>query len=327
MPTKKTLALALSTFLDPATKEPVAITVLQNVLVGAVDAQHVSLRVIPEEAELLAVAQHLGSITLTLRNSDDVDVLEERGRATINTLVSGERARILQQKRFTTIQIIRGTGAPTEDMPPVTGTGTQAVPDLFLKHYGVNPTLETRHERFSTFAADVDTASYALARAWLSRGALPDESAVRVEEFVNAFDYAYRPPQTEAFAVQVEAFPSPSRPGYHLLHVGVQGQQVTTEQRRPANLVFAIDASGSMEGDQRLGLVKQALNLLVAQLKPDDTVAIVVYGTRAPARAGADGRNRSRSNSRCDRWPSNRRQHQRAGRPRARVRHRREGVW
>jgi len=278
---------ALSTLLDPQTKEPVAVTMLQNVLVGAVeplDSTRVSLLVIPEEAEILAVAQNLGTITLTLRHPEDVDVLEERGRATVNTLLSGERTRVLHQKRFSTIQVIRGsgTGGPaTTDAPPAQGSSTQAVPDMFLKHYGVNPTLETKHERFSTFAADVDTASYSLTRAWLGRGELPDESAVRVEEFVNAFDYAYRTPQTEAFAVQVEAFPSPSRPGYHLLHIGVQGKQVTAAERKPANLVFTLDVSGSMAGDARLGLVKQALNLLVGQLKPDDTVAIVVYGSAA----------------------------------------------
>jgi pilus assembly protein CpaB len=69
--------------------------------------------VLPEEAELLALAEQLGALTFTLRNEDDLDVLEERGRATLSTLLSGERTKVLQQKRFNTIQVIRGAAPPT----------------------------------------------------------------------------------------------------------------------------------------------------------------------------------------------------------------------
>lgn len=154
-------------------------------------------------------------------------------------------------------------------------------PQMVLQHYGVNPTIETRAEPVSTFAADVDTGSYTLARAYLERDSLPDEAAVRVEEFVNAFDYGYRPPQHEAFAVQVEAFPSPSRKGYHLLHLGVKARDVSKADRKPSHLVFTIDVSGSMAQDNRLGLVKQALGLLVDELDARDHVSIVVYGDTA----------------------------------------------
>ncbi len=115
----------IGTFKDPATGEQVAVTLLQNVIVlatgkitgttninlipeGQRDYNNVSLLVIPEEAEILVLSQELGALTLSLRNEDDIDVLEERGRATINTLLSGERTRVLQQKRFNTIQVIRG---------------------------------------------------------------------------------------------------------------------------------------------------------------------------------------------------------------------------
>lgn len=81
------------------------------------DYNNVSLLVIPEEAEILVLAQDLGALTLTLRNEDDVDVIEERGRASINTLLSGERTRVLQQKRFNTIQVIRGATGTGEKQP------------------------------------------------------------------------------------------------------------------------------------------------------------------------------------------------------------------
>jgi pilus assembly protein CpaB len=118
----------IGTFKDPATGEQVAVTLLQNVIVLATgkitgttninlvpdnqrDYNNVSLLVIPEEAEILVLSQDLGSLTLSLRNEDDIDVLEERGRATINTLLSGERTKVLQAKRFNTIQVIKGAAA------------------------------------------------------------------------------------------------------------------------------------------------------------------------------------------------------------------------
>ncbi len=115
----------IGTFKDPNTNESVAVTLMQNVVIlatgkitgttntslipeGQREYNNVSLLVVPEEAELLVLAAELGALTLTLRNDDDVDVIEEKGRATINTLLSGERTRVLQQKRFNTIQVIRG---------------------------------------------------------------------------------------------------------------------------------------------------------------------------------------------------------------------------
>ncbi|MCU0701072.1 MAG: Flp pilus assembly protein CpaB [Myxococcaceae bacterium] len=118
----------IGTFKDPATGEQVAVTLMQNVVVLATgkisgttnvnlvpdsqrDYNNVSLLLLPEEVEMAVLAQELGSITLSLRNEDDLDVLEERGRATINTLLSGERTKVLQSKRFNTIQVIKGSSA------------------------------------------------------------------------------------------------------------------------------------------------------------------------------------------------------------------------
>ena len=157
----------------------------------------------------------------------------------------------------------------------------QAYAAMFFDHYGVNPTIDTAEEPISTFAADVDRGSFSVARAYLERGNLPPEAAIRVEEFVNAFDYGYPAPADEDFALVAEAFPSPNRPGYQLLHLGVKGRDVAVADRLPANLVFVIDVSGSMGMENRLGLVKRSLSLLVDQMREDDSVGIVVYGTDA----------------------------------------------
>ncbi len=156
----------------------------------------------------------------------------------------------------------------------------QPFPDMYFQHYGVNPTIDTAEEPTSTFSVDVDTASYNVARAYLERQALPPEEAIRVEEFISSFDYHYSPPgEEEVFRLQAEAFPSPNRLGYHVLHLGLKGFEVDARERLPAHLVFVIDVSGSMDQENRLGLVKESLRLLVDQLGEGDTIGIVVYGS------------------------------------------------
>ncbi len=153
--------------------------------------------------------------------------------------------------------------------------------DMVFKHYGVNPTIDTLEENTSTFSIDVDTASYSLTKAYLDRGLLPDPAAVRVEEFVNAMDYGYRAPENELFSLHAEAFPSPHREGFHVLHLGVQGAQAEHVNLKPNNLTFLVDVSGSMAQGERLDMVKEALHSLVRQLNERDTISVVAYSNRA----------------------------------------------
>ena len=157
----------------------------------------------------------------------------------------------------------------------------EAFADMYFEHFGVNPTIDTEEEPFSTFAVDVDTASYSLTRSYLDRGHLPPEEAVRVEEFINAFDYEYAEHERDTFDIVAEAFPSTNRKGYHVLHVGLKGTEVRAQDRKRANLVFVIDVSGSMANDNRLGLVKRSLRMLVDQMNAEDSIGLVVYGSRA----------------------------------------------
>ncbi|MCE9668364.1 von Willebrand factor type A domain-containing protein [Myxococcus stipitatus] len=153
--------------------------------------------------------------------------------------------------------------------------------DMYFKGFGVNPTVNTAEEPFSTFSVDTDTASYSVTRAYLERSSLPDEAAVRVEEFVNRFTYDYPSPDDAPFGVHVEGFPSPVRKGYQVVRIGVKAQEVARGERKPSHLVFVIDTSGSMQGEERLGLVKRALRLLVEALDERDRVSIVAYGSDA----------------------------------------------
>jgi Ca-activated chloride channel family protein len=147
---------------------------------------------------------------------------------------------------------------------------------------GVNPFVPAERDRESTFALDVDTASYAIARRYVSDGNLPDPSAIRVEEFVNAFDQGYEPPREGTFAIRTDGGPSPFLPEDEvLLRVGIQARVIDEEARKDAALTFVIDTSGSMAREDRLELVKRSLTLLVDRLARTDTVAIVTYGTEA----------------------------------------------
>jgi Ca-activated chloride channel family protein len=136
---------------------------------------------------------------------------------------------------------------------------------------------DTVKDPLSTFAADVDTASYTVARRYLVQGALPPASAVRVEEFVNYFKYRYAAPETGAFTVHLEGAPSPFDSKRHFVRVGVQGKVVSRSQRKPAHLVFLVDTSGSMNSQDKLPLAKEAIKIAVKNLNENDTVAIVTY--------------------------------------------------
>lgn len=144
--------------------------------------------------------------------------------------------------------------------------------------HGVRPFVNAQHEPMTTFAADVDTASYTVTRRKLREGYLPPTAAVRAEEFINYFPYEYQQPRRdEPFAVDVEAAQSPLSADRTLLRVGVQGKKVRLDERKPVNLTFLVDTSGSMRGADRLELVKQTIELLTTELQDGDTLAIATY--------------------------------------------------
>jgi Ca-activated chloride channel family protein len=188
------------------------------------------------------------------------------------------------------VESIVVTVTPGSDAGPGPSTGGTDEPndqpygDVFFEEYGVNPFIDTEDDHFSTFAVDVDTASYTVMRRYIGDGHLPPDESVRVEEYVNFFEQDYEPPAWDggAFAIHLEGAPSLyGGERYHLVRVGLQGYEVPPEERKDVVLTFVIDVSGSMERENRLELVKDALWLLVEELRPTDQVGIVVYGSRA----------------------------------------------
>jgi Ca-activated chloride channel family protein len=155
-----------------------------------------------------------------------------------------------------------GAPAPTQIAGERPSTGED------YQDYGKNPWVDASKDHLSTFAADVDTASYAIARRKLQGGELPPAASVRVEEWVNYFKYGFpaASAETTPFAVVMDATASPFEP-----------KEKTAGERKPSSLVFLVDVSGSMDQPDKIDLAKKSLHVLTQNLTDRDSVAIVTY--------------------------------------------------
>ena len=141
-----------------------------------------------------------------------------------------------------------------------------------------NPVHAVAESPVSTFSIDVDTGSYANVRRFLNGGQLPPQDAVRLEELVNYFPYAYPLPKGDApFGVHTELAATPWNPETRLLRIAIKATDLRVEELPPANLVFLVDVSGSMDRREGLPMVQSTLKLLVEQLRAQDRVSLVVY--------------------------------------------------
>ena len=149
-------------------------------------------------------------------------------------------------------------------------------------HLIENSFLTALNHPLSTFSIDVDTASYANVRRFLTSGRMPPPDAVRIEEMVNYFKYNYPQPRGEdPFAANIEIAGCPWNSEHRLVRIGLKGREIAQDKRPPSNFVFLIDVSGSMQPQERLPLIKQALRQLVKKMTENDRVAIVVYASAA----------------------------------------------
>jgi Ca-activated chloride channel family protein len=149
-------------------------------------------------------------------------------------------------------------------------------------HLIENSFLTAFNHPLSTFSIDVDTASYANVRRFLNANQLPPQDAVRIEEMVNYFKYNYPQPRgDDPFAANIEIAGCPWNSEHRLVRIGLKGREIAQDKRPPSNFVFLIDVSGSMQPQERLPLIKQALRQLVKKMTESDRVAIVVYASAA----------------------------------------------
>ncbi|MDP6944352.1 MAG: von Willebrand factor type A domain-containing protein, partial [Myxococcota bacterium] len=178
-----------------------------------------------------------------------------------------------------------GAVAPPTSPPP--SIDPETATDDRYEAVGTNAFVLAASDPMSTFAADVDTASYDIFRRDVAEfQRLPHPDSVRLEEFVNAFSYAYDAPEwgeEHPFAINLEAAASPFAES-NLVQVGIQGLTIPDSEKKPGNLVFLVDVSGSMTGANKLSLVKVVLEETLAALAPTDLVSIVTYASEEEVR-------------------------------------------
>lgn len=193
---------------------------------------------------------------------------------------------VLQE--YDAISLHKQMAATAMVMPGKTMNGIrQATEPLYrenYQHFNSQSVIRVASSPVSTFSIDVDTGSYSNMRRWLNQGQLPPQDAVRVEEFINYFDYDYPFPKNheQPFQVNTEIAPTPWNPETRLVRIGIQGYKVSRSQLPASNLVFLLDVSGSMNSPDKLPLLQKALTMLVGQLDARDSISMVVY-------AGASG--------------------------------------
>ena len=168
---------------------------------------------------------------------------------------------------------------------PLADSAAFGYQDVYREQYQKiesSPVQAVAQQPVSTFSIDVDTGAYANVRRFLNDGSLPPKDAVRLEELVNYFPYAYPKPEGDVpFSVATELAATPWNPETRLLRVAIKAADLSAAELPPANLVFLVDVSGSMDRREGLPMVQSTLKLLVDQLRPQDRVALVTYAGNA----------------------------------------------
>jgi Ca-activated chloride channel family protein len=212
-----------------------------------------------------------------------IDGIQQPAGSRAANLPPGSVGSISNRKGRVPARYGSATGGVSPTISNVLQSGAPAVPNNEdYAEIRENKFLAVRTAPLSTLSVDVDRAAYANVRRYLNEGQKPPKDAVRIEEMINYFDYAYPSPTGDApVAIHTEVSDCPWNKQHRLLHIGLQARRVDADKLPPSNLVFLIDVSGSMQEPNKLPLVQSALSLLVDNLRDNDRVAIVVYAGQA----------------------------------------------
>ncbi len=221
------------------------------------------------------------------KKSDNRPVLAKSKQESVQQTLVAERERVsgtVLRQNAGKMRSLAASPAFYAETSSTIRIATEPVNRENYNHFDNNPVKRVAEHPVSTFSIDVDTGSYSNIRRMVNSGQLPVKDAVRVEEMINYFSYHYPAPENRStpFRVSTEMGPSPWNKDTRLLHIGIKGYDLSRELLPPANLVFLIDVSGSMNAASKLGLLKHSLKLLTKQLRAQDKISLVVY-------AGASG--------------------------------------
>lgn len=227
-----------------------------------------------------------------------MEEIKVKGRTTINVILKAgvqkleevivmgyDNKRKLDYRSSNPSAVLQGRVAGIQVQNGQGYTGDNGYDDFNTEgydHINENKFLKVAENPLSTFSIDVDAASYSNMRRFLNQGQLPPAGAVRIEEMINYFQYEYpQPKNDQPFSINTEISDAPWNKEHKLVLIGLQGKKIPTENLPASNLVFLIDVSGSMQGANRLPLVKSSMKMLVDQLREQDKVSIVVYAGAA----------------------------------------------
>lgn len=209
-------------------------------------------------------------VTIDVKMSPDIQTLSE---VVVSGYKSVERKSISHAAPMDASQEIHLYDSEAY-YPPHNTEEYDAIEENIFREVKANP--------LSTFSIDVDNASYSNMRRFINNGQLPPKDAVRIEEMINYFTYEYpEPKDDEPFSINTEISECPWNKDHQIVHIGLQGRRISTENLPPSNLVFLIDVSGSMQQYNKLPLLKSAFKLLVNELRAQDRVSLVVYAGAA----------------------------------------------
>ena len=285
---------------DQATRQPlpgVTVLVKGTQLGASTDAQGRYSLMVPNATQAVLQFHYIGYVTveravghahtLNLTMQADTKQLNEVVVRGLNARIAGVQIRGAAAAKRSKVGYagaeyqMADMAAPA--MPTMPAREEAGAGDTYA-HVQENAFFAVKNAPLSTFSLDVDNASYTNVRRFLNEGQLPPRDAVRVEEMLNYFRYSYPAPPTassDPVRISTELAVCPWNAAHQLARIGIQARRVETAKLPPANLVFLVDVSGSMDSPDRLPLVQAGLKLLVKQLRPQDHVALVAYAGAA----------------------------------------------
>ncbi len=267
----------------------------QNVLPGVV----VSAK---QNRKKYTITNAAGFFKLSVSQKEKSVVVSFVGFETKEVAISGKELKIVLETSYQKLEEVVVVGYGTQKKSDLTGSiSSLSKSKIMVRGYTANPSVSNmdyntesykaitengfksaRANSLSTFSIDVDAASYSNMRRFIQSGQLPPKDAVRVEELINYFGYDYPEPKgNDPISITTEVADAPWNKNHRLVRIGLKAKSVKNENLPASNLVFLIDVSGSMQGPDRLELLKTSMKLLTDQLRSNDKVAIVVYAGAA----------------------------------------------
>lgn len=247
----------------------------------------------PAKQESMKVAEEKGQITTSNGIGDivrEIEPVAPLGQAKVGNDVEKKdydfNARVSKKEAPSMeLAVSADLGAAPEVAVPTGrldgGSYEKALARGGEKYAGYQESVLTsvKDQSVSTFSVDVDTASYTNMRSYLKLGQVPPADSVRVEEYLNYFNYDYPVQYEKPFNLSYEIAPSPLEPKKYLLKLGIKAKDIR-ESSKPWNLVFLLDVSGSMDSPDKLDLLKKSLRILLDNMRSQDKVSIVTYSGR-----------------------------------------------